>query len=48
MLRVHVAVDEVVKQPAEQSLRALASRADQQETVRLDEVELERGAVRMG
>lgn len=43
-----MAVDEAVKRPAEQSLQALASGADQQERVRLDEVELGRGAVRIG
>ena len=48
MLRFHVVVNEAVKQPAEQSLRALASGTGQQERVRLDEVELGRGAVRMG
>ena len=48
MLRTHVAVDEAVKRPAEQSLQALASAADQQERVQQDQVELGRGGMRMG
>lgn len=48
MLRAHVAVDEAVRRPAEQSLQALASAADQQERVQLVEVELGRGGMRMG
>lgn len=48
MLPAHVAVDEAVRRPAEQSLQGLASAADQQERVPLVEVELGRGGMRMG
>lgn len=48
MLRAHVAVEEALKRPAEQSLQALRSGDDQQERVQRDQVELGRGALRMG
>ncbi len=48
MLRAHVDVEEAVRRPAEQSLQALATDADLQERMRQDQVELGRGAVRMG
>ena len=50
MLRAHVPVAEAVRQPAEQSLQALAlaSANEQQDRVQQDQVEQTRAAMRMG
>lgn len=48
MLRAHVAVDEAVRHPAEQSLQVLASANEQLERVQQDQVEQNRAAIRMG